>query len=150
MTFDRSLVGLQAKPFEMEVERGKIREFALATRATHPQYLEDRRPYAPPTFLASAAFWEEPENSPFHAIEYDLARVLHAEQEFVFPAGPPRAGTPLRAQARVEDVYEREGRRGGQLSFIVVVTDFTDPSGTVVAQSRMTIVQTEKPPSEDA
>lgn len=148
--FDRSLVGLEGKPFEMVVERGKVREFARATRATHSQYFEDPEPSAPPTFLASAAFWEEPESSVFHSIEYDLARVLHAEQEFVFPAGPPRAGTPLQARSRVEDVYEREGRRGGQLSFIVSVTDFVDPTGTVVAQSRMTIVQTEKPPSEDA
>lgn len=145
--FDRSQVGLEAKPFEMVVELGKVREFARATVADHSQYLEDPRPSAPPTFLAASAFWEEPGTSVFDHIDYDQARILHAEQEYLFPAGPPRAGTRLRARSRVENVYEREGRQGGLLSFIVAVTDFVDEEGTLVAQGRMTIVQTEKPPS---
>jgi hypothetical protein len=51
---------------------------------------------------------------------------------------------------RVADAYEKEGRRGGTLSFVEVVTDFHDPAGTLVAESKTVLVVTGKSPTEDA
>ena len=61
---------------------------------------------------------------------------------------PPRAGTRLHAKSRIEQIYEKEGRRGGKLTFAVMVTEYRDASGKLVAESRLTGVETAKPPEE--
>jgi hypothetical protein len=41
----------------MPIERGKIREYATATGAARPAYLDDPKAPVPPTFLATVVFW---------------------------------------------------------------------------------------------
>jgi hypothetical protein len=135
--------GAVAQPFEMRIELGKVREFARATGSRHPQHTEGETPVSPVTFLQSSAFWQTRENSPLPAGR-DLRRILHAEQEFTFPKGPPRAGVTLTGQSRIEKEWTKEGRRGGQLRFVTVVTDYSDSDGEVVAQVRATTVTTSK------
>jgi hypothetical protein len=43
--------------FEIDIERGKIREFARATMSRNPAYLEGRSPVSPATYLMTTAFW---------------------------------------------------------------------------------------------
>jgi MaoC dehydratase-like protein len=143
---DKAAVGYEGEPFELAVERGKIREFARATYSRHADYFDDPRPVAPPTFLTTIFFWEKPASSPWMKVDMDQQRGLHAEQEYVFHGPPPRAGTQLTCQSRVEEIYEKEGRRGGTMTFAVMVTEFRDESGRVVAEARMTGVETSKPP----
>jgi hypothetical protein len=142
------LAGLRSEPFELIVERGKVREFALATKASHPAYLDDPEPVVPPTFLACAAQWAPYEAELLERTGWDRKRMLHASQEYVFPGKPPRAGMRLRGAARIESAYERQGRRGGLLRFVVIVTEFADEMGTVVAEARTTVVETSMPPGE--
>lgn len=142
------LVGMRGEPFDFLVERGKIREFALATLATDPGYRDDPEPVIPPTFLASATHWAPYERELLERTGWDRRRMLHASQEYIFPGPPPRAGTRLRGIAAVEDAYEKRGRRGGTLRFVVLATEFADESGTVVARGRTTVVETSQPPGE--
>jgi hypothetical protein len=79
----------------------------------------------------------------------DQRRGLHAEQEYVFHGPPPAAGTRLTGQSRVAEIYQKDGRRGGTMTFVVLVTEFRDESGRLVAEARMTGVETARPPSED-
>lgn len=139
-------VGQTGEPYEFPVERGKVREFARATRARRDSYFTDPRPVTPPTFLMSSSFWAGPGASPFRDEPRDWSRILHGEQEFVFPAGPPRAGTTLTATQRVEEVYTKQGRRGGTMEFTVLVTEYRDAAGTLVAQARSTVIETSRPP----
>jgi N-terminal half of MaoC dehydratase len=129
-------------PFRVEVERGKIREFAMATKARNRAYLDDPQPVAPPTFLASAAFWASHENSALARANLDLARVLHGEQEYVFHGPPPRAGQTLIAQQRIESEYTKQGRRGGTMRFVVFVTEFRTLDGDLVVEARSTVIET--------
>jgi len=146
---NKEALGAEGPEFEVEVERGKIREFARATGSAHPAYLTRRRPVSPPTFLMSMGFWQPPEAAEVQrSINLDLRRLLHGEQEFVFFGPPPAAGTRLRARTVVEDIYEKEGRRGGTMTFVVTRTDFRDKSGVLRAQSRATAIETARPPSE--
>ncbi|MGZ8762221.1 MAG: FAS1-like dehydratase domain-containing protein [Acidimicrobiia bacterium] len=145
---DQSLVGVTDEPFEMVVERGKIREFARATMSTNPEYLVEPAPVSPPTFLASAAFWSPPGNSVFSKVKLDLRRVLHGGVEYVFHGPPPAAGTELTAQTRVAEISEKDGKRGGTMTFVVSVQEFRDSSGALVAEARNTTIETAKPPSE--
>lgn len=143
---DKSGIGATDEPFEMTVERGKIREFARATKSDNPAYLAERVPVSPPTFLTSSAFWGEPGNSIFAKVKLDMRRVLHGGVEYVFPGSPPAAGTELTAQTRVDDIYEKEGKRGGTMTFVVSVQEFRDKTGNLVAEARNTIIETAKAP----
>jgi MaoC dehydratase-like protein len=133
-----------AEPFELRVELGKVREFARATGATGAEYLESDAPPAPPTFLATARLWQGDASSPYHDIDLDLQRLLHGAQEFVFHGPPPRAGQPLQARARVDRIYEKQGRRGGAMTFVEAVTEYRDERGRLVAESRNTSILRER------
>lgn len=135
-------------PFQMPIERGKIREFATATKATSAEYFNDPNTVSPPTMLITSTLWAPPESSALSVgIELDNARVLHGGQEFVFHGPPPRAGTTLTAQSRVDKIYTKDGKRGGTMTFIEIVIDFRDETGTLVAETRSTVIETAKPPT---
>jgi len=148
---NKDAVGIEGPHFDVWVERGKIREFARATGSAAPEYLEREDAVIPPTFLATTAFWEPPEGRELFAkIDLDNRRVLHGGQEYVFFGQPPRAGQRLKAHSVVEEIYDKEGRRGGTMTFVVTRTDFSDADGTVVAQARTTIIETGKPATAPA
>jgi hypothetical protein len=146
----KEALGLEGKPFALDVERGKVREFARAVRATDPAFFDGEQPIAPPTFLTTMFFWEKDVDgsNPWHALGMDERRGMHAEQEYVFHGPPPRAGDRLTARSKITEVYEKQGRRGGTLTFCVMVTEFRDASGRLVAEARLTGVETERAPEE--
>lgn len=140
---DTSLEGKSGKPFRMVVEEGKVREFARAVKSANPAYLDDRQQEtSPATFLVSSVFWQGPDSSPLADVSLNWERILHGEEEFVFPGPPPPPGTVLTGQARIGRVFEKEGKRGGTMTFVELVTEYRDSSGAVVAESRSTIIET--------
>jgi hypothetical protein len=148
---NKDVVGRSGPEFTMVIERGKVREFGLATGSRSPWYLEEEEPVIPPTFLTSSVFWQPPEaNDLMRDVDLDPFRLLHGEQEYVFPSGPPRAGQKLHARMEVEEIYEKDGKRGGTMTFVVMRTDFTDADGKVVAQQRTTAIETAQPPTQGA
>jgi hypothetical protein len=146
---DTSAVGTTDEPFPMTVERGKIREFAKATMSENPDYLERESPPIEPTFLTSVSFWSPPGRSVFSKVKIDLRRLLHGGQEYIFHGPPPHAGEELSVQTRVDEIYEKEGKRGGTMTFVVTVTEFRDASGTLRAEARSTAIETGKPPTKE-
>ena len=139
---DSAALGRTGEPFTIDVERGKIREFARATHSENPDYLCTESPVVPPTFLTTMFFWATGDCDPWHEVDMDQTRGLHAEQEYVFHGPPPRAGTRLRAQSRITEIFQKQGRRGGTMTFAVMVTEFRDDTGRLVAEARMTGVET--------
>jgi hypothetical protein len=132
---DSAAVGTAGEPFVMDLEAGKIREFARAVRSSH------EGPVIPPTFLTTASFWQAGDSDPWPAVAMDQSRGLHAEQEFVFHGPPPRAGERLTGTSRVTEIYDKQGRNG-TLTFAVMVTEYRDGSGRLVAESTLTGVET--------
>ncbi len=134
--------GAIGEPFEVDIERGKIHEFARATLAQHTAYFT-REPVSPPTFLTTMFFWEAliDGSSPWPLVQMDPKRGMHAEQEYIFHGPPPTAGTRLFAKSRIDRIYEKRGRRGGALTFVEMVTEFRDADGTLVAEAKMTAVE---------
>jgi N-terminal half of MaoC dehydratase len=134
---------LTSAPFPMRVEYGKIREFARATGSAHADYLDAEDPVSPVTFLISSTFWQVPGSNPYESIvEHDMHRVLHGGQKFFFPDGPPVAGTRLVGQSRIGETYTKEGRRGGTMTFIEMITDYRDQAGRLVARVTGTSIVT--------
>jgi hypothetical protein len=134
-----SPVGSTGTEYEMVIERGKIGEFAAAAQSENPAY---RGPDAiiPPTFLISGALWA-PEGSAVD-VGFDRKRLLHGEQEFIFHGPPPRAGQVLKVSDKLVDRYSKPGKRGGQMRFAVVVTEYRDSDGTLVAEAKKTLIET--------
>jgi hypothetical protein len=131
---------------EWIVERGKIAEFAHAVLNRSPAH-NGPGAVAPPTFPQSMALWRARAPRPVAGTGregLDMRRVLHGEQEFEY-VRPLRDGDVLTTESHVKDRYEKEGKRGGTMTFIVSETIFRDRSGEIVAYSRGTTIQTSKP-----
>jgi hypothetical protein len=145
---DRTSEGAAGAEFEMVIERGKVREFARAIHALDPAYLSGEQPVVPPTFLTTMFFWQADivDADPWPRVKMSQERGMHGEQEYIFHGPPPRAGARLRCRSHIERIFEKVGRRGGKLTFAVMVTEFRDETGRLVAEGRMTGVETEQPP----
>ncbi len=140
--------GLLGEPFEIDVERGKVREFARAIHAESPEHATGAMPG---TFLTTTFHWEEglAGANPWPQVQMSKARGMHAEQEYIFHGPPPEVGARLTAQSRIDSIFEKQGRRGGALTFVVMITEFRDAEGTLVAEAKMTAVETAKPPEAE-
>jgi len=67
--------------------------------------------------------------------------ILHGEQEFEF-FKPILVGDTLTGVARVADIYEKEGGRGGKMTFLAVETTYTNQRNEKVALARFVLVET--------
>jgi N-terminal half of MaoC dehydratase len=128
----------EGQSWGLTVERGKIAEFADAMLSDNPAY-RGVAAIIPPTFLTTAARWAPP--SARVVVGFDRTRLLHGEQEFVFHGGLPRAGDVLTARECVVERYTKPGRRGGEMRFATVVTEYRDTGGTLVAEARATYIE---------
>jgi hydroxyacyl-ACP dehydratase HTD2-like protein with hotdog domain len=145
--------------YRVPVEAGKIREFAMATRSSQPVYVGDDAIVTPTFLMTAKLFWAsnddgldadaEAEADDGAGLGLDLQRVLHAEEEFVFHGPPPRAGQTLTVTNRLGDRWEKEGSRGGRLRFVVMVTEFRNEAGVLVAEERTTLVETGHAPTAE-
>ena len=138
---DRSLLGVWGPERTMRVETGKVREFARAVKDPNPAWLADEGALAPPTFLMTLAHWVTDMGDTRSAVKLDYRRLLHGEQEFEYLA-PIRAGDVLRFRSRTKDVFEKQGKRGGTMTFVIGETEFRSQVGDVVAYLRNTAIET--------
>jgi acyl dehydratase len=138
---DRSLIGQWGPEGTLQVEFGKIREFARAVKDANPIFFDQQRALAPPTFLMTIAHWIGDLGSTRSAVKLDYRRLLHGEQEFEYVA-PIRAGDVLTFQSRTQDVFEKAGKRGGKMLFVIGETEFRNQRGQVVAYTRSTVIET--------
>jgi acyl dehydratase len=154
MPLDPAVLQHEFPAFEFRVERGKIREYALALGLTDPIHtdVEAARAagfddlVAPPTFTRQ--FWHENDaNDPMPHLGYDPKRRLHGEQEFEYYK-PLVAGMVLHGRNVIVSTWEKAGRRGGQMTFVVIETRFTDEAGTLMQVARRTLIETAAPPKE--
>lgn len=140
---DPSFVGrtFVAEPFE--VSAVKIREFARATRATHPAHYDRAAAQAlgapdliaPLTFVVSPAqaaeklYLDEPGSG------VDFTRIVHGGEEFGY-FRPVVAGDVLTASYTVESIKQTRA-----LTIIVGRCSIQDADGQLVATAVSTMVQ---------
>ena len=139
--------------FDLPVERGKIREFALAVGEDNPIYFDPdvaRRSgfpdvIAPPTFTVTQMWQvsrEERERRLGANLSYE--RVLHGEQEFSY-SRLPVAGEVLKGTMRISRDVTKPGRRGGSMRFVTYESRFLDAAGDEVLTAHYTLIETEPP-----
>ena len=138
----KELAGKKFGEFEFPIERGKIKEFASAICDNNPVYTD--REYArkqgfddivmPVTFPVTVGFHHPSENyvvEMSQELGMDIAKSVHGESEFIFNR-PVCAGETLRAEATIGDIYEKEGKRGGKMTFVNMKTNFYDKDDKLV------------------
>jgi acyl dehydratase len=140
--------------FDLPIERGKVREFALAVGEDNPIFFdveEARRQglpdiVAPPTFTVTQ-IWHvtRDEREARLGAHLDYERVLHGEQEFTYKRLPV-VGETLKGVMRISKDLEKEGRRGGAMRFVTYESRFTDADGEEVLTAYYTLLQTAKDP----
>lgn len=140
--------------FELPVERGKVREFALAVGERDPLYFDPEHAkaegfpdvLAPPTFTVTQ-IWQvsREEREARLGANLDYGRVLHGEQEFSYKR-LPFAGEVLKGVMRISKDFTKEGKRGGQMRFVTYETKFTDAQDEEVLTAFYTLIETSKDP----
>lgn len=145
------LIGKEFPPFEMPVERGKIREFAMAIGDDNPIYRDPAYgaqsefggPIAPPTFTTTKNFWRQG-GSGSELAGLDPHFRLHGEEEYEY-FKPILSGDTLTCRSKITEAYEKPGKRGGKMTFIVFEYSFYNQKGEMVLVSRTTSIHTEGP-----
>jgi acyl dehydratase len=142
MPLNQSLKGKTYQEIELEVDRDRVTQFALAVGEDDPRFLEAEAARAEgfpdqvafPTFptvvgiLASAQIVVDPE------LGMDYSRVVHGEQSFEWRR-PIVVGDSLRATPRIADVYAK-----GPNEFLVIEAEVRDADGEVVCVARSTLL----------
>ncbi|MDT4809518.1 hypothetical protein FQZ97_424090 [compost metagenome] len=142
---DKSLIGRSLGVTSAEVEKGRLRFFAKAIGETDPIYTDEAAAKAagykslpvPPTFLFCLAGEGRDLVEQLDIFGFDLGRILHAEQSFVYHQVAV-AGDTLTFDTRVADVYDK---KGGALQFVVNETRVTNQDGEHIADLRSSLVQ---------
>jgi acyl dehydratase len=142
---DASVVGTEFPPRTEQIERGRLRSFALAIGETDPLYLDVETARAaghpdlpvPPTFLFGLNLGRGAEDFAWLTdLGVDLRHVLHGEQSFDYHA-VAHAGDTLTLSSRIVDVFSK---RDGALWFLVRQTSVRDDADRPVAELRDTVV----------
>jgi N-terminal half of MaoC dehydratase len=149
----KEMAGTKLLDFEFPVERGKIREFASAICDPNPIYkdLDYARQHGfsdvlmPVTFPASFFFHLDSENAVLDMtlkLGMNPATSVHGETEFIFNRAVC-AGETLRCELSIGNIYEKQGKRGGTMTFVEMECNFFDDSNhnTPVAVFRNVFIE---------
>jgi acyl dehydratase len=144
----QELIGKEIPPFEFPVERGKIKEFAEAIGDDNPIYRDPTyaqkkgrgQVIAPPTFTATKSFWRTGGTNAEIA-GLDNRFLLHGEEEYEY-FQPILAGDVLTCKGKITEAYEKAGKRGGTMTFVVFEFTFFNQKGEKVLVNRRTLIQT--------
>ena len=142
--FDPGFVGKEYPPFSIEIEKGRLRQFARAIGETDPVYTDEaaaraagwRGLPAPPTFPFTIAMDAD---QPFLVLEdlgIDKTRSVHGEQSFSY-LGDICAGDVITGRQRIAEMFEK---KGGALLFIVTETRLSNQRDEPVCDLRTVIV----------
>lgn len=145
MAIDRGRAqAMSFPPLTVEVERGRLRQFAGATGQSDPIYTDivaatdAGHPDLPvPLSFFFSLELEAPDPLGYlEALGVDPRRVLHGEQSFSYDR-MAYAGDTLTLTSRIFDAYTK---RGGALDFIVRQTDVTRGEVHVAAAETVLVV----------
>jgi acyl dehydratase len=151
MTLDRAILDVVTEPVRLEIERGRVRQFADAIGERNPVY-RDRDAavaaghpdvLAPPTFLFGLELEQSTvfEDLARHGVE--LSTVLHGEQTFRYFADV-FAGQSVDFATVYVDIYSKAA---GALDFLVRRTTVSRDNVTVAELESVTVIKNARTPA---
>ncbi|HEU0002987.1 MAG TPA: MaoC family dehydratase N-terminal domain-containing protein [Ktedonobacteraceae bacterium] len=146
--FDKSIIGRSFPPFSIEVERGKIRELALAIGDENPVYSSKAEaqaagyddvpiyPTTPTTFTFSG---NRKMVGQLVSAGINVMRILLGEEEYEYLA-PIHPGDTLTGVFTIVDGKTRQGSSGASMDIITTEVQYTNQHGASVLKARQVIV----------
>lgn len=145
----------------LHIEAGKVEEFARALKDDNPAHRDEEAAKeqgfetipAPMTFMAVSNFPRyhpegvEREHKGFD-LGFDSRYSIHGEQEYELER-PAYVGETLEGTTTLVDVYQRDGSRGGTMTFAVMETKYRNQDGELVLTERSTGIEVSNPPEDD-
>lgn len=138
---------------DLQVEAGKVEEFARAIGDDNPAHRDTEAAEsqgfkeipAPLTFLRTSYFPRHRPPGIGDQFGFDLGfrdeYVIHGEHAFEFDR-PVHVGDVLSGMTTLIDIYQREGSRGGTMTFAVFETEYRDENEDLVCTERLTRIET--------
>ncbi len=147
----QSLVGTSVVTVEnFEIEAGKVEEFARAVKDDDPVHRDPEvatergfeRVPAPLTFERVSMF-PRYQTVEHYGIDLGFRKefTIHGEQAYEYER-PLMAGDVLTGTTTLTDAYERDGGRGGTMTFAELETAYTDQDDELVLTARATVIET--------
>lgn len=136
--------GMTFEPFHFSIERGKIREFALALGDENPLYtsVEAAREAGfrdvpiPPTFPTVIEMWAGADfDELIRVLELDPLKVLHGEQEYEY-VQDICAGDDITGQSRVVSAVTKRG-----MNLFTIETTFKNQLDEQVLLARSLLIE---------
>ena len=146
--FDKSKIGYSFPPFTIEVERGKIRELALAIGDDNPVYQSREAAQAAgfpdvplfPTAPTMFTFWGNTKMvSQIVSLGINVMRILHGEEEYEYLA-PISPGDILTGVMTVADGKTRQNKDGSSIDILTTEIRYTNQHGQPVLNAREMIL----------
>ena len=146
--FDKSKIGYSFPPFTIEVERGKIRELALAIGDDNPVYQSREAAQAAgyrevplfPTAPTMFTFWGNTQMvSQIVSLGINVMRILHGEEEYEYLA-PISPGDILTGVMTVVDGKTRQSKDGPSIDILTTEIRYTNQHGQPVLNAREMIL----------
>jgi acyl dehydratase len=146
--FDKSKVGQSFPPFTIEVERGKVRELALAIGDDNPIYQSKEAAQAAgypdvplyPTSPTTFSFWGNTNVvGQLASLGVNLMRILHGEEEYEYVA-PIYPGDTLTGVMRLVDAKSRHTQEGSSMDILTTEIDYTNQHGVLVLKARQVAI----------
>lgn len=143
---------------DFTIEAGKVEEFARAVKSDDDVFRSEEsatergyeRVPAPLTFAKTSSFprycppEREGEDRRGMAVGFKREYTVHGEQEFEYER-PLYVGDTLTGTTTLVDVYQREGSRGGTMTFAELETVYENQDGEVVMREKSTRIETGGP-----
>ena len=145
--FDKSKIGQSCPPFTIEVERGKVRELALAIGDDNPIYASKEEAQAAdyddvplyPTSPTTFAFWgNKMAGQQLTSVGINVMRIIHGEEEYEYLA-PIFPGDTLTGVMTIADGKTRKGQTGS-MDIVTTETNYTNQHGTPVVKARSVLI----------
>ena len=141
---DRSLMNKKYPPLTFDVEKQRLRFFAIATGQKDPVYFDESfakqkgHPslLAPPTFLTTVGNEQDNPLQYIADLSIDIGKILHAGQLYKYHQ-PIYAGDIITMESQIVDMYDK---KNGALQFVEFESIYTNQDNVIVAESLSTLV----------
>ncbi|BCJ86132.1 MaoC family dehydratase N-terminal domain-containing protein [Effusibacillus dendaii] len=142
------IIGKQFEPFTFAIERGKIREFAMAIGDGNPIYYDrlraEQEGFAdspiPPTYATVIEMWGGTDFFEMtKALDINPLKVLHGEQEYEY-LGDIYPGDQITGRTTVKNAVSKASGSGG-MNLFTLETEYTNQAGEKVLVARSVIIE---------
>ena len=125
-------IGMKLETYTFKVEKGKIKELALAIGDLREEYLNGEAIL--PTFPTVIDFWGGGASTS-DLLGLNVKKVLHGEQEYEY-LGEIKPGDEITVTGVVEKVYTKAA-----MNFVILKKEFVNQHGETVLISRSTVIE---------